>query len=211
MQADNRRELVLRAVRLTILALVVLAGLAYVLNRKDSGVVGSNSVRPLSFVGKLKAGDELCQLLGTSSRRPASVLMTLGLEGSGPQPLRTRVRGLRPISVLRRYSDGVVSFPLPTVRAESSGVFCLLNGGSRPVSVAGEAGGDAHVNGRAVPFSASFTLVAMRRRWKDRWAELFERVGFARGELSGALVVGVIGLLTLGALVLTAGSAWRYF
>lgn len=192
----------------------VLASIAWVLQSDDGGIVGTNGVRPLQFVGAVSGKRELCQTLGTSRRMPSAALVTLGLAGASPQPLRVRVLGQGSTSVITRYADGVVPLPLPPRLALSPpsphDKLCIRNNGRNPIKIGGENFASATLDGELQPFAISITLVGSRRTWAARTSSLLGRVGSARagggGSASGWIVVGLFGI----AVTVALGAARRF-
>lgn len=200
----------MKAARLLFSIVVVFGAATYFLLRSDSGVVGYNGVRPSQFVGTLRPNDEVCQGLGTASRAPDMVRLTVGASGAGAQPLALRIKGHRDQRTVRRYRDGAVTLPLPVENPLPTAVLCVKNGGNKPVQLAGERGSGAVQNGRSRAFAISFTLLAPPRPWIKEAAKMLHRVGYAQGDLSGTFLVR----LALTALLITLGLAlaavWRW-
>jgi hypothetical protein len=192
-----------------ICASAVLASAGWLLHSGDSGVVGTNGVRPLAFVGTIPAGHEICDLLGTAKRRPSSALMTLGTAGAGPQPLRISVPGKTPASLVSRYADGVVSLPLPRgAFPNTSQLLCIKNRGRKAVQLGGENFSRATLDRRISSFAVSITLIGRRRSWGAQAGSLLARIGSARG--AGGSTTGWAVVILFGATVLVAlGAAWR--
>lgn len=197
------------ALLVAICASALVASAGWFLHSDDSGVVGTNGVRPLAFLGTIPAGHEICDLLGTAKRRPSSALVTLGTAGAGPQPLRVSVSGKLPASLVRRYADGVVSLRLPRVAFTHSGqLLCIQNRGREAVQLGGESFPSATLDGRIIPFAMSVTLIGRRRSWGAQAGSLLARIGAARGargSWAGWAVVVLFGATVLAAL----GAAWR--
>jgi hypothetical protein len=174
----------------------------------DSGVVGSNGVRPGAFVGEIGQGSELCQGLGSGSRRPEAVQMVVGANGTSPR-LRLRIRGVRAVTVLSAYHDGVVTGQLPIGTPQTTATLCIANEGNHLVALAGERLPAAVVNGAARPYAVSFTLIAKRRPWSRQATAIVARVGFGRGD-AGAPATGWIMLsLFATAFVGALAGVWR--
>ena len=189
----------------------VLAFIGWVLQSDDSGIVGTNGVRPLTFVGALPGNREVCQTIGTARSRPSAALVTLGLAGASPQPLRVRVLGQKATSVITRYADGVVPLPLPPRASLSPDEkLCIHNSGREPIQLAGENFASATLDGRIQAFAISITLVASKRTWAAQMSALLARVGSGQagggGAASGWIVLGLFAV----AVTVALGAAWRF-
>jgi hypothetical protein len=189
----------------------VLASIGWVFQSDDSGVVGTNGVRPQAFVGALPSKREVCETMGTTKRMPSAALVTLGLAGASPQPLRVRVLGQGSTSVVRRYSDGVVSLPLPKrVSPAADQKLCIRNSGRESVQLGGENFAGATLDGLIQPFAVSITLIGRPRTWGAQTSALLGRVGSAQagggGSMSGWIVVGLFGV----AVIVALGAASRF-
>lgn len=187
----------------------VLASVGWLLKRDDSGVVGTNGVRPLGFVGVLPGQQEMCQTLGAAKRRPSTALVTLATGPAGPQPLRVRVPGEDNESLVDQYPDGVVELRLPpNIPPDPGRLLCIKNVGQRDVQLGGEDFPSAMVNRRTRPFAVSVTLIGSRRSWGAQAGMLLNHIGSARGargSVTGWVVCGLFGAAILVALA----GAWR--
>ncbi len=207
-EVDSRRASLLLV---TICGAAILASIVWVLQQDDSGIVGTNGIRPLAFVGTLSSKREVCQTLGTTTRTPSAALVTLGLDGVASQPLRVRVVGRTPTLVIRRYTDGVVALPL-SLRGPLSAteMLCIRNDGRESVQLGGESFASATLDGRAQPFAIAVTLTGSQRKWGAQAGAILGRIGSARagggGTASGWIVVGFFGVAVLAAL----GAACRF-
>lgn len=196
---------------ITIFGIAVLTWTGWLLLTDDSGIVGTNGVRPLAFVGALPAKREVCQTAGMARRMPSVARVTVGLAGASPQPLRVRILGQESTSLVTQYADGVVPLPLPPrISPFADEELCIRNSGREPIQLAGENFASATLDGRLQPFAISITLVGSQRTWGTQISELLGRVGSAQagggGVASGWVVVG----LFVVAVTVALGAAWRF-
>lgn len=197
-----------------LIALCVSAVLGLVtltLRSHDTGIVGGNGVRPLTFVGFLPPHREVCQTLPESSRRPSVALLTLGLAGAPPQALSVRLEGSTAVSTLTTYADGVVAFPLTSdSNAVTASKACITNRGTIDVQVAGESVAGATIGTVVQPFAMSITLIAPRNRWQQNLPYILNSIGAADsgiGEPATGLAICALLLITS---VLVFSAAWRW-
>ncbi len=206
-RATSTRQVVARLGLIALCACAVLAAIVLLLRTTDNGVVGTNGVRPFTFVGAVAPRSEVCQTLGTAKRRPSAALVRLGAGGAGPQRLHVSISGASGRTSVSDWADGVVLLPLPrAVHATDPGLLCIRNVGKRPVQVAGENIASATLDGRPQRFAVSVTLIGAPRRWEAQAGGILSSVGNAQagagGRGSGWLAV----VLYAGAALLALGG-----
>lgn len=190
-------------------ALSIVAFVIGALHGRDSGVVGSNGVRPFAFVGTLGRKSKVCQPLGTATRTPSAVQLVVGAYGRSPR-LLARVVGMRPVVHVPRYRDGVITITLPRGTPRGGAVLCIKNDGYSNLQLAGEAVPVAIVDGNQKQFATSFTLIAPPRVWSQQANAILTRVGHARGGAGGDTTGLIAVCMIAGALLTGLASAFRF-
>lgn len=169
-----------------LLLTVVLASVWWSLGRSDPGLVGTNGIRPDLFVTNLSSGATVCQPLSVDRGPSDKLRMTVGTYGEGPQPLKFYIQGGRKSVIESRYGQGVAYFGLPTSRSKKAEALCVVNEGTAPVALAGEAVPGASRDGKPRPYSLSLGIVRRPRTWGSRLGELRSRLSRGQVDLGGA-------------------------
>jgi hypothetical protein len=204
-----------RVAAVACIAVAVVASVVWTLHTHYPSTVGSNSIRPVAFLGAIPPGAQACDAAGSSRLPVDAVRVTVGTNGRGPQPLRAQIVGSSLGSVLREYADGVVTIPVAHEPRLGGGRACVRNLGTEPVQIAGEqaAPGEGAVVGRSTAdFHVSFILVDNHPpTWGSQAGAVLARTGLGRawpggGRSAGALVVTLLALCLLGAMAVV----WRW-
>jgi hypothetical protein len=199
-----------RRVRATVavVAVGVIAALAWALERPSPASVGGNGVAPAVFVVDLKPGHIVCGPLGPAARPADELLVTVGTYGRQPQALQVSVDGRD--STAQRHESGRIGLPLPRSAVSGGARACIRNEGSYRVAIAGMPGRGARLDGRPMAFAVSFVLKDSNPpSWLNRAPTIVRKVGDAPGAPFGP-GTGWLAALAL-AMGLTASfvAAWR--
>lgn len=196
--------------RVTVALLLVAAvtsGIGWSLHQTDSGLMGTNGVRPLAFVENLESDSTICQPLGVRRRLAEKLRMTVGTYGKGPQLLRFSVRGDRRTVLDSGYGEGVSDFALPAPSSTTAEILCITNKGSAPVALAGETAAGGIGNEKQRPYSLSFGIVGAPRTWDSRLGELRSRLSRGQVDLGGSAptlaILAALACLTYSIVALT--------
>lgn len=160
---------------------ITASGIAWSLRQTDSGLVGTNGVKPLVFVTNLESKSTVCQPFGVPERPAGKLRMTVGTYGKGPQLLEFSIKGHRRVVLESKYQDGVSDFDLPPSGFRARELLCLTNRGLFPVALAGEAAKGRRKDVTRSSFSLSFEIVRSPRTWGSRLGEVQRRL--SRGEI----------------------------
>jgi hypothetical protein len=204
-----------RAAAVACIAVAAAAAVAWTLHTHSPSAVGSNSIRPVAFLGAIPPGAQACDAAGSSRLPVDGVRVTVGTNGRGPQPLRAQIGESAPGPVLREYADGVVTLPVVHEPRLGGVRACVRNLGTEPVQIGGEqaaAGEGAQVDRRPADFHVSFILVDDHPpTWWSQAGAVLARVGLGHawssgGRSAGALVLTLLALCLLGAMAVV----WRW-
>lgn len=178
---------------------------------RDSGIVGSNGVRPLFLAGSIPPRQELCQTLGTAQREPTEIKITVGRLSAQPQRLTARLPNGGTRGAVATTTGGVITFSFPMgVPVKENSRVCIHNAGNSTVQVGGENIASAVLDGRVQPFAMSVTLAAEPLSLGAQSTAIVSRVGASEPGVSapvaGWLVVSALGMALALALVTLRGS-----
>lgn len=134
--------------------------------------------------------------------------MTLTIGTGGTRPLfRIFYRGRTAFRDVRPTSEGVVVAALP--KAPSGATVCVQNRASAPLSIAGEDGAQAVVDGEPRPFALALDFFAGRERRGAEAGRIVRRIGYERGTFTGMAVGLSVATLLLGAIASAIYATWR--
>lgn len=159
--------------------LAVLAASVFILSREAPAVVGSNGIAPAEFVSRVAPGERVCQPAPPTSRPVVSVRVTAAAAGVLAYSLRTEGSRMSTVSSV----NGVIELP-------ASGPFgsdvCITNTGYQPVLLAGQPIPSSTIGGKAKKYTVSIQFMGHRGHWSRLVRPTLARIGFGRGELTGA-------------------------
>lgn len=198
----------------------LLLGLSYALRQHVPALVAYNGISPVEFGPRIETDERVCAGLGRveGSEDADAVQLTIGTFGAVPPPVRLTVvddtAGERSSRVLRGYTEGVVSIPVPDGAERGGTRACITNLGPADIVLAGQR--TAEGEGSPIGGRPSSSLVSVRLvsgdpdPWSAAAGEVVERVGYGRGG-SGSGSSGYFVLALFGTAFLVAlGAAWRW-
>lgn len=189
-------------------ALLVLAGVAWMLSRPQPEVAADNGIAPTQFVADLMGHQRLCSVFLGSTRDVDAVRVTIGTFGVGPQPLTLTVDGHS--APVRRYGNGVADLTLPAATPRGGSAVCIENEGTHRLTFAGYAAGTTTVGGKERSVTVSYQLVDHDPpAWSHRAFEVVRRVGRTIGTPLGSLTGWIVVVLAVSALAVAMSTLRR--
>lgn len=188
----------------------IVAAFVWALSQPADAVVGGNQIRPVAFVVTLAPGQQACDALGTATAPADVLIVTIGTYSRPAQPVRLSVDG-HSAPVLRRYTEGVVTIPLPPTARDGGAHACLRNLGTRRIALAGVPTGERRVSVAGHLQRAALSLELHQgdpETWGDRAGDIMRRIGDAAGAPLGGATGWLVVLLfvagSLGAVAVVA-------